>query len=235
MTISQEKLISLLSAHEWKDIEFKEAKKSVPKSAYESVSALANTQGGCLVFGVKKDGANFEIIGVDDVDKVQNDFLSSLRQKDKINHIIDVREQLFTFDGKTVMVIHVPEVSRAKKPVFLNGDIRRSFLRKGACDVRCSSEEVQRLISDASEDRYDSLILDHDIHECYNEKDILWYRRQYESKPGNRSYADLDDTAFLFEQGLIKDTEKGRKPTIASILYIWAKRLPAGTASKARH
>ncbi len=26
MTISQEKLISLLSAHEWKDIEFKEAK-----------------------------------------------------------------------------------------------------------------------------------------------------------------------------------------------------------------
>jgi len=41
----------LLKAGEWNDIEFKEARTAVPKSAFETVSAFANTHGGWLVFG----------------------------------------------------------------------------------------------------------------------------------------------------------------------------------------
>ncbi len=220
MSMDDQELLKLLAAHEWNDVEFKEAKRAVPKNAYESVSAFANTEGGHLVFGVKKDGSDFEVVGVLDVDKVQNEFLSSLRQKDKISQIIDVKEHLHSIDEKNLLVFFVPESSRFKKPVFLNGNIQRSFLRKGACDVRCSPEELQRLITDASSVRYDGRILDYDINKCYSSKDIVWYRRQYEGKAGNRSYADLDDLEFLFQQGLIKDTDKGRKPTIASILLL---------------
>ena len=75
MNLNEQELLKLLSAHEWNDIEFKEARSAVPKSAYESVSAFANTAGGHLVFGVKKEGTDFEVVGVLDVDKVQNDFL----------------------------------------------------------------------------------------------------------------------------------------------------------------
>jgi ATP-dependent DNA helicase RecG len=52
--MDKEELINLIHAHEWKEVEFKEAQKKVPKSAYETVSAFANTEGGHLVFGVKK-------------------------------------------------------------------------------------------------------------------------------------------------------------------------------------
>lgn len=92
--MTEKEIIELLKQHEWKDVEFKEAKTAVPKSAYESVSAFANTEGGHLVFGVKKDGSDFEVVGVIDVDKVQNDFLTTLRQKEKISSIIEVKEGL---------------------------------------------------------------------------------------------------------------------------------------------
>ena len=165
----------LLNAHEWTDIEFKEAQNAVPKSAYETISAFANTAGGYLVFGVKKDGQSFEVVGVKDVDKIQNDFVNTLRQKEKFSLILDVTAQLQRFEDKDVLIFIVPEASKTDKPVYINGDIRRSFLRKGACDVRCSPEELQRLLNDASEIRYDTRILDYNLNECFVDKDIQWY------------------------------------------------------------
>ncbi|MCB1144661.1 MAG: putative DNA binding domain-containing protein [Leptospiraceae bacterium] len=216
--MTEQEILDLLNKHEWKDVEFKEARTAVPKSAYESVSAFANTEGGYLVFGVKKDGSNFEVVGVIDVDKVQNDFLTTLRQGEIISSLIEIKEGLHSADGKDLLIFYIPEANRKDKPVYLNGDIKRSFLRKGACDVKCSGEELKRLLNDASKDRYDGNTLDYDTNKCFSLKDIAWYRRQYEGKAGNRSYSDLNDDDFLFQFGLIKETPDGRKPTVASIL-----------------
>lgn len=40
--MTQQEILELLSQHEWKDVEFKEAKTAIPKNAYESVSAFAS-------------------------------------------------------------------------------------------------------------------------------------------------------------------------------------------------
>ena len=53
----------LKKGYEWRDIEFKEARRDVPKNAYETVSAFANTEGGHLVFGVRQNGDDFEVVG----------------------------------------------------------------------------------------------------------------------------------------------------------------------------
>ena len=45
-------LIERLSKYEWSDVEFKEARNAAPRSAYETVSAFANTSEGWLVFGL---------------------------------------------------------------------------------------------------------------------------------------------------------------------------------------
>ena len=117
--MNEKEILDILNQHEWKDVEFKESRTAVPKSAYESVSAFANTEGGHLVFGIKKDGSEFEIVGVIDVDKVQNDFITTLRQKDKISQIIEVEEHLHQIDSKDLLIFYIPEVSRDKNPVFL--------------------------------------------------------------------------------------------------------------------
>ena len=64
--MDKKKLLEKLDELEWEDFEVKEAKNSIPKNSFETVSAFANTSGGWLVFGVKQSGKKFEIIGVED-------------------------------------------------------------------------------------------------------------------------------------------------------------------------
>ena len=115
--MKQVELNALLKAGEWIDVEFKEARTDVPKSAFETVSAFANTHGGRLVFGVAHHGDAFQIVGVERPDKVQNDFLSVLHADAKINHDVLVNEQKLDVDGKTILVFHVAENQRTRKPV----------------------------------------------------------------------------------------------------------------------
>jgi len=216
--MNQEELLAILSAHEWRDIEFKKAQIDVPRDAYETVSAFANTDGGHLVFGVSKNGKNFEVVGVLNVDKVQNDFITSLRQHDKINVVINVQEELCTHDGLDLLIFYVPEVSRSEKPVFLNGDIRRSFVRRGGCDIRCSDNERDRFLLDAAVERYDGHPIDLDIATAFDPESIKWYRVVYEGRPGNRSYATFSDLDFLSEMGLLVERQGHRLPSRAAIL-----------------
>lgn len=53
--MNMQELKRLIYQEEKVDIECKKAESSIPKSAYESYSAFANTKGGYIIFGVKED------------------------------------------------------------------------------------------------------------------------------------------------------------------------------------
>lgn len=216
--MTQDELIELLRKHEWRDVEFKEAQRKVPRDAYETVSAFANTEGGHLVFGVRKSGQEMEIVGVLDVDKVQNEFLSTLRQPDKISVVVDVHEDLRKHDESDLLVFYVPEVHRSQKPVYLNGDIRRAFVRSGGSDVRCSDQERNGFLIDAAAERPDGQAVDLNPATAFDPDAIRWYRAVYESRPGNRSCAAMSDVDFLAEMGLLVEQGGQRRPTRAAIL-----------------
>ena len=232
--MEREKLIERLKGYEWTDIEFKEARSDVPKNAYETVSAFANTEGGHLVFGVRQAGEDFEVIGVLSVDKVQGDFLTALRQQDKISSILDIGGELHQQGDADLLVFHIPEASREEKPVYLNGDIRRSFIRKGGSDVRCSANERDRFLIDAMAQRFDGQAVEMNPDTAFDTGSIEWYRKAYESRPGNRSYADLPDLNFLDEMGLLVEQDGRRIPTRAAILLFGQSVLPAIAASSGR-
>ena len=216
--MTNEEILNILNAHEWNDVEFKEAKTAVPKNAYETVSAFANTAGGHLVFGVKKEGKNFEVVGVLNVDKVQNDFITALRQKEKISLIINIKEELCTIDGYDLLIFYIPEVQRKDKPVYLNGDIRRSFIRKGAADIKCSHDELQRLMRDADMNRYDSEPLPKlSVNKVFDNETVSWYRTQFERRnpEHEKSQSNID---FLFEWNFILEEDEKLIPTRAGIL-----------------
>ena len=222
--MTEQEILKLLNQHEWKDVEFKEAKTAVPKSAYESVSAFANTEGGYLVFGVKKDGSKFDVVGVVNVDKVQNDFLTTLRQREKVNQIIDVQENLHSIDSKYLLVFYIPESPRTQKPIYLNGTIANSYLRKGACDVKCTQDEIHRLLRDASIERYDNeALFNFPANSFYDEGSVKWYRNVFNQKHPGR-HETLSDADFLLEWGFLKDVSGKTIPTRAAILFFGKAR-----------
>ena len=158
--MTKEELITKLGSYEWNDLEFKKAQRSVPKSAYETVSAFANTAGGWLIFGVKQEKGQFIVSGVEDVDTVQNDFLSCLRAGDKLNRAINVHADLFEIEGKRALVFFIPEQPRSEKPVYLYRDPRKSYIRRGAGDERCTSKELEGFLRDSATLPFDSKIIE---------------------------------------------------------------------------
>jgi ATP-dependent DNA helicase RecG len=174
--MTKNELFTLLNGPEWDDVEFKRAQRGVPETAYETVSSFSNTSGGWLVFGIVDNGGQHEIAGVLDVDKVQNDFLSALRADNKVNHDIQVESKLIDVDGKIVLAFHIPEAPRQNKPIYLNRDIRRAFIRRSGCDHRCTMHEIERFLRDAAGLRWDGQVFDFPLEKAFDQESIKWYR-----------------------------------------------------------
>ena len=222
--MDREALVNRLTRYEWSDIEFKEAVREVPKAAYETVSAFANTAGGWLVFGVQDRSGAFEVVGVIKVDKVQNEFLSTLRSGTKLNRAVSVAESMVEIEDKTLLVFHVPESPRREKPLYLDGDIRKSFIRRGGGDERCTQEEIERFLRDASTERYDDRPLDGlDAEEFFDPASVLWYRGAFGDRNPGRSQA-LSDPEFLTEWGFVVEHGDRLAPTRAAVLLFGRPR-----------
>ena len=167
---------------------------------------------------MKQSGEGFEVVGVLSIDKVQGDFLTALRQRDKISAVLEVREERHRLKESDLLVFYVPEAGRDEKSVCLNGDIRRSFIRKGGSDVRCSANERNRFLIDAMAQRFDGQAVERDPDNAFDPDSIRWYREAYERRPGNRSHANLPDFDFLDDMGLLVEQDGCKKPTHAAIL-----------------
>ncbi len=215
--MDRDELLERLRGIEWTDVEFKEARTAVPRDAYETVSAFSNTEGGWLVFGVRQTGGKFEIVGVLDADQVQNDFLSAIRGTQKCSRPISAEADHLEEDGKHLFVFFIPEIPRDHKPLYLNGDIRRSFVRRGGCDQRCSDDEMRSFLRDGATERYDGECVAHNLGTCFDERALRWYRGRYDERhPGQLD--ELSDLDFLLHWGLVVERDGEQVPTKASIL-----------------
>ena len=136
--MTKEELLNRLSDIEWDDFEAKEAKSELPKSVWETVSAFANTSGGWIVLGVKQNGKKFEVSGVDNAEKLEQDFLGTIRSQ-KFNVIVDVKSKLYHIDGRKVLAFHI--ASSPQKPIYFNNP-QNTFIRFGSGDQRANNNEI---------------------------------------------------------------------------------------------
>lgn len=215
--MDRDELMRRLEGFEWNDFEVKAAQTNVPKDAYETVSAFSNTSGGWLVFGVRQESGGFEVVGVVEVDRVQNNFLSALRTGQKTSRIVAPDERLLQCDGKPVLVFYIPELARSDKPLYLDGDIRRTFVRKGGSDFKCSNDEMQRFLRDAGAQRHDSEPVDEDVERCFDTATLHWYRAEF-NRHNHGKLDEATDLEFLDHWGLLAERDGRRVPTCASIL-----------------
>lgn len=217
--MNENKLYELLDGLEWKDLELKESRVKVPESAYESVSAFLNTEGGHIVLGVNDKK---EIVGVIDVDKIQNDFIGNLHNPERFGSPVMFEEYLKQHQDMNVLVFYIPEANRKDKPVYVKtkkqGNV--AFIRKGGGDYKCGKAELDRMIADAQEVRPDGELLDIAPDDCLDANSLKWYRHRYENKGGNRSLETFSDHDFLVELGLLVEHKGSLLPTRAVVLLL---------------
>ena len=136
--MTKEELIKRINDLEWYDFEVKEAKSELPKSIWETVSAFANTSGGWIVLGIRQVGRNFIISGVDNIEKLEQDFLGTIRSQ-KFNATVDAQITKYDIEGKKVLAFHI--ASSPQKPIYFNNP-QNTFIRFGSGDQRATNAEI---------------------------------------------------------------------------------------------
>ena len=172
----------------------------------------------CLGVAQRDGSESYEIVGVEKPDKVQNDFLSVLHADGRVNHDVEITEQKLVVDGKTVLIFHIAENSRTRKPVYLDGDIRRTFLRRGGCNFKSQPQDIERLLRDATKDRWDGQPFERvTLKEAFHPGSLRWYRdRFHQANPGfDTSQPDKD---FLYHWGYLLKNGRRFLPTRGAVM-----------------
>lgn len=192
--MTKEQLIEKLNDLEWEDFEVKAAKGEVPKSSWETVSAFANTAGGWLIFGVKQSKQEFIIEGMTNPEKIEQDFLGTLRGAQKFNVSISPKCEKYSIDSKTVLAFYI-QVSK-KKPVYYNTQ-SNTYLRKGSADQKATKEEIDALYRDQTFGTKTSEIAPSTSLKDLHDKSIREYRDYMSRFNPGVSYNRMDPDEVL--------------------------------------
>jgi len=210
--MTREELIARLQDIEWEDFEVKEASFDVPKSAWDTVSAFSNTAGGWLVFGIKKEGKGYTVVGTANAEKVSEDFLNVLRGGCKFNKRIDPTAKKYEIGNKTVLAFYIQQKHPREKPVYFDSQ-KNTFIRTGSGDRRATQEEIDSFYRNASFEEKDNEITDLKITDL-NPETIKQYRNLFLQVNPNHRYLVLSDGEFL-EKLLVL---KGGKVTYGGLI-----------------
>jgi ATP-dependent DNA helicase RecG len=202
MTI--EELLEALKLGEDQDIEFKAAQGGLPRSAWETVSAFANTSGGNIVLGVSERDGKFEIVGVNKPQTLIKDFWDTHNSPQKINYPIcrDSDVTTLTIGEHTVICIQIPQASRQQRPIYINGNpIGGTYKRKYEGDYRCTEAEVRQMLRDAAEDPADGRILEGFTIEDLDAESLMAYRNRFASRSPDHPFLAKSDQDLLESLG----------------------------------
>lgn len=209
-------------------LEAKRAEKDVPKSIWETYSAFANTVGGTILLGVEEHrkekvaDKRFDILGVEDADKILKDFWNTINSNKVSQNILqDGDVEIVDFDGKKIICIQVPQANFHDKPIFLNDNVyKNTYRRNHEGDYRCAERQVRAMIRDSFDDGNDGLLLEH-----YDMRDIDLdtlhrYRTLFRFKNDGHVWNEIDDKTFLRNLGgCVVDRETGRETlTVAGLM-----------------
>ena len=203
-------------------IEAKKALGGLPKSIWETYSAFANTYGGIILLGVEEwADKSLHTVDLPDPDRLIKEFWDIANNPNKTSVNVLSSKDVFVqdVDGDHIVVINVPRAERSYKPVYVDGNPLCTYRRNGEGDYRCTKEEYQAMVRDASVKTQDMLVLNEMDLTVFNQESIRSYRQRMRlSRPGH-VWEALEDEDFLLKLGAVGIGVDGKKhPTSAGLL-----------------
>lgn len=160
-------------------IEAKKALGGLPRSVWETYSAFANTYGGIILLGVEElADKSFRTVDLPDPEKLIKEFWDIVNNPNKTSVNVLSSKDVFVqeVDGDHIVVINVPRAERSYKPVYVDGYPLNTYRRNGEGDYRCTREEYQAMVRDASVKTQDMLVLDEMDVDVFNQESVRSYR-----------------------------------------------------------
>lgn len=203
-------------------IEAKKAMGGLPGSIWETYSAFANTLGGIILLGVEEwPDKTLHAVDLPDPDKLIKEFLNNVNNPNKTSVNLLSSKDVFVQEvgGNHIVVINVPRAERSYRPVYLDGNPLATYRRNGEGDYKCTKEEYQAMVRDASVKTQDMLVLNEMDMTVFNKECVRSYRQRMRlSRPGH-VWEALEDEDFLMKLGAVGIGSDGKKhPTSAGLL-----------------
>ena len=232
--MTENKIKEILLTGECVTLECKRAKSEIPKSVWETYSAFANTIGGVILLGIEENRKEldkkkrFQIIGVDDVQKIINDFWNTINS-DKVNENILCNSDVDTVEINDVQIvyIHVPQADWRIKPIYINGNVYKgTYRRNHEGDYHCTERQVRAMIRDSFEDGNDGMLLEHYDMNDIDPDTLHRYRTLFQYRNEGHVWNEVDDKTFLKNLGgYIIDRATGKEGLTMAGLMMFGKGL----------
>lgn len=188
------------------DWEFKSAKGGLPGSLWETYSAMANTEGGVIVLGVREDGDQARFDGLDSaqIAKYHKLLWDTLHDRGKISlNLLSAHDiAVVNVQGADLLTITIPRATRTQRPVYLGSKpFGNTFKRRHEGDYHCLDAEVRRMLADADEAPVDSRILTNFGMEDLDGPSLTQYRQRFRAAKGDHPWLALEDKDLLTKLG----------------------------------
>ena len=221
---AQELLDKLRTGDETVTIEAKRAEQ-VGFSVLETVSAMSNEPGmggGYIICGVAlRDDAlmlDYEVVGVPNPNKLQSDLVA--RCNDALNNAVRPVVQVEPCEGKVVVVIFVPEVPPALKPIYIKskGLPAGAFRRIGSADQHCTDDDLNYFHELRDHKTFDETPVPETTTEDVEPLALAEYRRARSENKPDAAELGLSDSDLLFALGATTRHEGSVCLTIAGLM-----------------
>lgn len=130
-----------------------EVKSGVGKDVLETLSAFANTSGGTIIIGLSEQHGMEPVPGFD-AQRARSQLESSFEQ---LTPVIRADMEIIPFEDTQILVADVPEILPRDKPCYISarGKHQGSFVRSGVGDHKLANYEVDRLLEEHSQPKWD--------------------------------------------------------------------------------
>ena len=182
--------------------------------------------GGHLLLGVERDKASlfsatfptYVVTGVADPDKLQSDLVTQCAEL--FNVPIRPRVKPETLDGRTVVVVQVPESPPSDKPIYFKkeGLPRGAFRRIGGTDHRCTDEDLPVLFHGRQIRTFDCELLEEATFADIDPQAVVLYRTLRMREKPDATEVALPDEDLLLAMGVAAYAKGEWHPTIAGSL-----------------
>lgn len=215
------------SLQESATIEIKKAKNSFPKDALKTYSAFANTEGGILILGLEETDnqgvKTYGPCGLVKTDKIIKEMFDLLNDPKSVNKNIlsDTNIRVDNINSENfIIIVEIPRATYMDKPIYLNENpYTGTYKRTSSGDYRCSKEEVDSMIRDATPQAQDRTVIDDwNYALALDQVTIQKYRNVFRQRSDVHPFLSMNDRDFLAKIGAITIKNGDYYPTLAGLL-----------------